>query len=308
MYGNVRNCSSVPSYEKAAEVFAKTPQPRTKYWESHQRPLDDARKHHYRLEKFDDHYDVCLYHTIMARYYEPAPDGSRRIQYARDDRMLSKQFALSVLHLGGFTPTFNTVDGRNVIVPIGNSGSYSLGCDLHVSPTGRLDTERSTHRAICRRVVSDEVRAWRAQARGKLDAFFLFMSLRTDMLMREWQAPASSNYRNQHPGSLVRLRHRTAPTHYNLRRLGVGADLTLPQGALNMLQDMWDDAVETSLNVRDYRDDNFDKAELSVSAMVKAARATVLSRVYQLGPMGSKSIPLPMFPEAGTLPGTFSFA
>jgi hypothetical protein len=61
----------VRTYEAAEKLFRDTPKPRGYMWRDTQRPLDDNRKHHMRVEQGESYYDAVLYKTSMARYYKP---------------------------------------------------------------------------------------------------------------------------------------------------------------------------------------------------------------------------------------------
>ena len=67
---NTRNMQMLRSYAACKEFFESTPQPRGQNWYAHQRPLDGNRKHHMRLDRYEDSFHCVLYSTPMVVYHE----------------------------------------------------------------------------------------------------------------------------------------------------------------------------------------------------------------------------------------------
>ena len=171
-FGNVTGCSSIRDYESAVRHFERTPKPKGTAWSDHTRPLNDARKWHYRLERHDGYYDVCLYHTTMARYHKPQPDGSYQVNYSWDSRTTSHQFSWNVLGVTDSAMRFQTQAHQKVYVPIDSISNTILWFDKD----WHLDLTRSSHVPIARRVLSQETRDWRKALRSNLSNIAALLS------------------------------------------------------------------------------------------------------------------------------------
>lgn len=273
-FGNTGGCASIYNYEMAERHFNREPAPRGKAWYTNQRPLDDARKWHYRLEKHDDgaYYDVCLYHTVMARFHRPEPDGTFRVQYEGDSRSTSSQFMWQVLHTQKEKP-LRTTDGRDVVVPIvaGRTGQQ-FGADLWFRKesefVARLDVARSSHRQIYKIVSNPEFLQWKKDLRVWLKDVLFVLSLRD-------------------VGRVAPLQYNIA---YELRERMPGADFSTPpsEALVTLLQQVWDWVLS-----------GYDK-----DTRVKEARADLLARCYSGYRNPTVHEPLPMFAE--TLPSRWT--
>jgi hypothetical protein len=206
MFGNMRVLWDAPSYEVARKRFNAAPAPRTQkqkeQWGRDARPLDNLRKWHYRIERarHDDspepaYFDVCLYHTTMARFYKPEPDGCRRVEYTFHGSVTSTQFMWRVVGINGRTLHYEHTDlGHPVDVPV----SYkSLGTTLWFDAEDRLLTARSKHVQAYRSIASPELREWRRGMRKALESFLMLMEMRLPTIEFARGGPAS---RYGHPG------------------------------------------------------------------------------------------------------------
>jgi hypothetical protein len=166
-FGNPNGCARIHSYEAAHKYFEVTPRSRAAAWSENERPLDDARKHHYRVRRgsLASYYDVMLYRTPMARYYAPATDGSYRVCYTHDSRSLSQQFMGRVLGIGR-AQQYRDTQGALRYVPIG--GASEFGTDLQFNSTRRLIVEDSTHAPIATAHASPALAAWKKELRAYL--------------------------------------------------------------------------------------------------------------------------------------------
>lgn len=87
---NIRLLPSFYTYEAVVDWYNKLPQPRRKYWEPNERPLDGPAKHHYRIKKTGpDDYQIILYQTPIVTWYGPnkvvvdvSYGGSTTMQFA----------------------------------------------------------------------------------------------------------------------------------------------------------------------------------------------------------------------------------
>lgn len=87
---NIHLLPSFYCYEKVVDWFNKLPQPRRKYWEADERPLDGPAKHHYRIKKTaPDTYQIILYQTPIVTWHgankvvvDVSYGGSTTMQFA----------------------------------------------------------------------------------------------------------------------------------------------------------------------------------------------------------------------------------
>jgi hypothetical protein len=175
-FSNLGGCFSIHTYDAARLHFARTPAPKAKrrgssVWSDNQRPLDDERKHHYRIEHHtypertsfsgepipaQDFYDVCLYSTCMVRYHRPEENGDRRIDYTNHSTNLSKQFMWRM----GFGPELAlSLPGEvRVLAPVAYK---ELGTTIWYDEDRYLIKEKSHHAPVYKYVSSPEQKAWR---------------------------------------------------------------------------------------------------------------------------------------------------
>lgn len=169
----------MPTYEAALHHWERTPLPGAKrrgssIWRDNQRPLDDARKWHYRLERgFGDYFDVCLYHTTMSRLWKPEADGSRRIDYTNHSSPTSSQFMWRVTRCQAIMKYGNT------LVPIAYK---ELGTTIWLDKDDNLLTDRSHHEPVYRKVTSPEQKAWRKTMKASMQNLTTLFELGMDVL------------------------------------------------------------------------------------------------------------------------------
>lgn len=176
---------TIDDYESADAWFNKKAQPSTRsgVWRSNQRPLKDARAYHYRLEQHRDgeFYDVCLYHTVMARFYKPTPEG-RRVMYTSHSSNTSKLFMRNVTrHSHLLTKT--TTDREVVAVPIPSYNTihdtlHSFSASLWLDTQGRVDVAKSAHTPMYKRKVGESDKETRAHIRELCDPYITLACLR----------------------------------------------------------------------------------------------------------------------------------
>jgi hypothetical protein len=176
--GNTHELPYVRDYAEAHAHWEKTPFPsRSKKWSPHQRPLKNTQSPHYRLEKGDGYYDVCLYTTVMARFFEPTSIGERRC-YLGHHSQTSQKFMADVLSVWPFKRHYTT-DGREVIAPItGKKMPHSeFSADL-LFVHGKLDVAASQHAPIFKQVSSDQDKADRKHVKQALDPLLTLCVMR----------------------------------------------------------------------------------------------------------------------------------
>lgn len=299
MFSNPSGCARIRHHEDAERHFKQMalPKSKSKYWEDHQRPLDDKRKHHYRLEQGDGYYDVVLYSTIMVRYYAPDKRGFSRVCYTYDERQTSTKFMWQVLGNWHNYRECRTTHGCSVEVPLYYG---SLGTDLMFAPDGNLVIGESHHREVYTHVMSDTIKEWRATVRKQLCKLTDVWDLRKEAMVREWTPPAAQY---NHPGRpFSGSRGDVICDH----RSELQAAMRSPDGLLteaNILLAQYDMCAESILNRRDYI--HADKADRTLrNRDVEAAVLDMLTGHCAPHVAGGRK-PIPMFPEH--LPKRFSF-
>lgn len=186
--GQTRQLPYIRNWAEADAYWHKTKKPpRSKKWEENERPLRNTASWHYRLEKGNGYYDVCLYHTVMARFFEPSSIGERRC-YVGHDSQTSKGFMLDVLGVHTFKQ-FDTTDGRKVVAPIvaKRLPNSDFSADL-MFVDGKLDVEMSQHTPLFKMVSSAQDKAERKQVKQAMDSLFMLCAVRMPELERTTQA------------------------------------------------------------------------------------------------------------------------
>ena len=181
--GHTWQLKSLRDFHAADKYFNETPPHRN--WDSNERCLRKDRPSqfkHYRLRRGVTpagvvFYDVVLYRTAMARFYQPTPEGEELHYYTWNNSQTSKGFTRNVLHMDWLSMLLS-VNGVYVAAPMGGDGVYDpmdnkpFGLKLlWVNPHRpglctpgelRVDTPRSEHKVLYRRVSDSDDRARRA--------------------------------------------------------------------------------------------------------------------------------------------------
>jgi hypothetical protein len=197
MYSNsVQSLPLIDSYEAAQTYYAKTKKPpRARAWQDNQRPLRNARLHHYRIEHHtqadgQEWYDLMLYRTPMARYYKP--EGSRRrVLLNGSNTNLSNQYRWSVLRYGRRFETQAVFEGmeytaivpvhvRNSITDKGEQFCVDMWFDDYV-----LDVKASSHTRHYTRKSSAEDKQHRKDVKQSLQAILFMAAMKLPDYERE---------------------------------------------------------------------------------------------------------------------------
>jgi len=177
---------SIDSFAQAKSYFESQPARRGNKWLAHQRPLradkGGARLHHYRIEKQIDekYYDIVLYSTVMARFYEPEADGAERRLYMGDQTQTSQQFMYCVLN----KRVVNYVDDdNNTIMPVYHKSCRDIGEDKPFSlevyvVNDKIDISRSRHTPHYVYRASKDDRQHKADILKHFDTFVLMAMMR----------------------------------------------------------------------------------------------------------------------------------
>ncbi len=241
-FSNCSYCTRIHNYEGALAHWNREPEPgrpgssRREKWAG-ARPLDDARKWHYRIERGPaaDYFDVCLYHTCMVRYHRPEENGDRRVDYTNDNRNLSHTFMWRM----GFWPELKIGD---VVVPVAYK---ELGTTIWTDVTGALLKEKSHHEPVYRRVSSPEQKAWRKQ----LKASTRNLATLFEMGIRVPEATASSW---RHPGAPFKGVNIDWDTKQALRYFDGEMDENTTHATVEALREVWQDCLQFLVDKRDY--------------------------------------------------------
>jgi hypothetical protein len=197
MFGNTaRSLPRVHSYADAEKVFNQRGAVRSKRWAEHERPLYKT-YYHYRVAKYDNHFDIILYSTVMARYYVPTLVDSRvheRRLYMGDNSITSKDFMHYVLGKNSWKRVENSQLGE-VIAPVYNK-SFMYDNDTPFSADfmyvdGVLDTTKSSHTPHHRMVSGNEDKVARAEVLKKFDNYLMLVQMRLPEFTAEATVSAS---------------------------------------------------------------------------------------------------------------------
>lgn len=190
MYSQTNNLPYIRSWHEADVYWNKTAKPpRSKKWGEHQRPLKNASSWHYRIEKGDGFYDLCLYHTVMARFYAPQGNIERRC-YMGNDSQTSQGFMRNVLGVGGFNRR-KTTDDREVFMPIANRSMPDSDFSVDaVFIDNKLAVEASKHTRLFKRVSHDDDKHERKMVKAQFDTLFTLCA----MQMQTWEQTLTADY------------------------------------------------------------------------------------------------------------------
>jgi hypothetical protein len=186
----------IRNYAEAHTHFTRTERPRsTAKWADNQRPLKNTRSWHYRIEQGygGDHYDLCLYHTVMARFHKPDAEGVERRQYRGHSSNTSRGFMYDVLKVHSTTPV-HTTDGSVVIMPVYDfrMPDSDFSVDAYFTADNRLIVERSKHLRHFKRMADAEDKAKRANAKKMFEPMLTLAAMR----MNEWTSEMAINWGN----------------------------------------------------------------------------------------------------------------
>jgi hypothetical protein len=297
-------CYSARDYEQAKDRWHKTPASRGAKWGADERPLDNVRKHHYRIVQGEGeaHYDIVLHDTVMARFHKPTTEGWR-VQYNYYKSSTSHNFMWRVLGISGRDGygvlSLRTTDGRDVMVPIGR-GSHvhkTFGASLWFTAPDVIDVSRSDHALVEIPKYTDEFKAWRAELHSTFKPLTDLFAFCAEEVRQKWEPP---QLRYRHPGSLRGI-STTDPDLWALQRYLNEArsfcyqDLLEKQGFIDLARAAYKTHVTRSLDVRDYRA----LETPTTDVLAKAAARALLKQMLPL--WGARSSlrwePLPKFVE-----------
>ena len=111
---NARGAKYARNYEECAALFEQ-PGFIGLNWNSQQRGLDGRRKHHMRVEQGEGYFDVVLYHTAMARYFQPE-GATREVWHNVHGSQSSSAFQWNVLGFGANNYTMTSTENKSILI------------------------------------------------------------------------------------------------------------------------------------------------------------------------------------------------
>lgn len=186
-FGHVGSVATIMSYEKADSYFnGRTEHKRCKGWQSHERCLKEkpSGNRHYRIERHNDgaYYDVCLYSTVMARFYKPDEQGHSRVLYAGHSSVTSKSFMYRVLGVWNGMSKLST-DNRCVVAPIYNDNVFydtyaKFSLDMTLDANRHIIIDKSRHTPHYTHKSNEADKAKRVQVKEKFANYIMLAQMR----------------------------------------------------------------------------------------------------------------------------------
>ena len=193
-------------YEQAVGTFAFRKSVRSSKWQPNERPLDPKPVAHHRLiqgsNEYGKYFDVKLYQTIMARFYEPKVEDGKRVErrlYMGHGSQTSKQFMYHTLRVDvGANRQRDSDDmysDESIIMPIYTEHFMKdEGVPFSLDSywvDGVLDHTRSRHTPHYRLVADTDVRKFKAKVAAHFEPYIMLAQMR----MPEFRASCDINYR-----------------------------------------------------------------------------------------------------------------
>ena len=194
------------NYDEALGTFAFRKAVRSIAWKPNERPLDPKPRSEHRLiegsNSYGKYFDVKLYQTIMARFYEPKVVDSKRVErrlYMGHSSQTSQQFMHYTLRvdLGANSIWEDDVHAdERIIMPIytkhfmhdEDNTPFSLDA---VFVDGVLDTVQSEHTKHYRLVADKDVRQFKQRVSAHFEPYIMLAQMR----MPEFKASCTLDYK-----------------------------------------------------------------------------------------------------------------
>ena len=194
------------NYDEALGTFAFRKAVRSIAWQPNERPLDPKPRSEHRLiegsNSYGKYFDVKLYQTVMARFYEPKVVDGKRVErrlYMGHNSQTSQQFMRYTLRVDlGLNIHWTPEDRDNQPVwPIytkafmvdgDNDTPFSLDA---VYVDGVLDTAQSEHTKHYRLVADKDVRQFKAKVATHFEPYIMLAQMR----MPEFKAECRLDYK-----------------------------------------------------------------------------------------------------------------
>lgn len=300
-FGHVGSVATIMSYEQADRFFNSKPaHTRCKGWQPHERCLKEraSNNRHYRIEQHKDgeYYDVCLYSTVMARFYRPNAEGHSRVLYAGHSSVTSKSFMYRVLGVWDTMSRLSTGDAC-VVTPIYNRNVFydtkdTFSLDMMLDANRHIIIDKSRHTPHYTYKSNDEDKARRARIREKFANYILLAQMRMPEFADNCNASQNTGRPFGSSGTGV------------TQRMGVEAiweDDVPDQHSVDGFFEMCQDAYDTLVSKRGYEQSNFSlstywtginsshPSALDKPVTEKDLEKAILNRVYKLVGANTKS-------------------
>ena len=195
------------NYHEAEGTFAFRKAVRSSAWKPNERPLDPKPRSEHRLiegsNEYGKYFDVKLYQTVMARFYEPKVEDGKRVErrlYMGHSSQTSQQF----MHYTLRVDLGVNVDWRDhithadelIVMPIyakhfmydEDNTPFSLDA---VFVDGLLDPVQSEHTKHYRLVADKDVRQFKAKVAAHFEPYIMLAQMR----MPEFKASCTLDYK-----------------------------------------------------------------------------------------------------------------
>jgi hypothetical protein len=195
------------NYDEALGTFAFRKAVRSSAWQPNERPLDPKPRSEHKLiegsNEYGKYFDVKLYQTVMARFYEPKVEDGKRVErrlYMGHGSQTSMQFMRHTLRVECGVNSIWEDDvhaDERIIMPIytkhfmvdgNNNTSFSLDA---VFVDGVLDPAQSEHTKHYRLVADKDVRQFKAKVAAHFEPYIMLAQMR----MPEFKAECKLDYR-----------------------------------------------------------------------------------------------------------------
>jgi hypothetical protein len=194
------------NYDEAVGTFAFRKAVRSIAWQPNERPLDPKPRSEHRLiegsNEYGKYFDVKLYQTVMARFYEPKVEDGKRVErrlYMGHSSQTSKQFMYHTLRVDVGANSIWEDDvhaDERIIMPI-YTKSFTFDADntpfsldaYYVD--GTLDITRSRHTPHYRLVADKDVRQHKVKVAAHFEPYIMLAQMR----MPEFKAECTLDHR-----------------------------------------------------------------------------------------------------------------
>ena len=194
------------NYEQAEGTFNMRGAVRSKAWQPNERPLDPKPQTHHKLIKghnsYGTYYDIKLYQTVMARFYDPEMENDKRVErrlYMGHGSQTSRQFMYHTLgvNLGANTQhdSAGLYSDDSIIMPIYDKHfmqdegvMFSLDA-FYVD--GVFAPEYSHHTPHYRLVADKDVRQHKIKVAAHFEPYIMLAQMR----MPEFKASCTLDYK-----------------------------------------------------------------------------------------------------------------
>ena len=193
-------------YEQAVGTFAFRKSVRSSAWQPNERPLDPKPRSEHKLiegsNEYGKYFDIKLYQTVMARFYEPKVEDGKRVErrlYMGHSSQTSKQFMYHTLRVDvGANRQRDSEDmysDESIIMPIYTEhfmkdDGVPFSLDSYWGD-GVRDHTRSRHTPHYRLVADTDVRKFKAKVAAHFEPYIMLAQMR----MPEFKAECNIDYR-----------------------------------------------------------------------------------------------------------------